>query len=123
MGCHGGTTTGPQGRKEPGLACNRFKGHGRSSESRQLPLKLTHCVTLGRLLYLSEPQFLHLEISPSHLFLLCLLSFERERERESTVRGGAEGDGGTESEAGSRLLAVSTEPDAGLEPTNGEIMT
>ena len=29
----------------------------------------------------------------------------------------------TESEAGSRLRAVSTEPDAGLEPTNREIMT
>ena len=29
----------------------------------------------------------------------------------------------TESEAGSRLPAVSTEPDAGLQLTNGEIMT
>ena len=36
---------------------------------------------------------------------------ERERERE------------TESEAGSRLRAVSTEPDVGLEPTDCEIMT
>ena len=34
--------------------------------------------------------------------------------------GGGEGrrEGDTESEAGSRLPAVSTEPDAGLEPTN-----
>ena len=31
--------------------------------------------------------------------------------------------GDTESEAGSRLRAVSTEPDAGLEPINCEIMT
>ena len=38
-------------------------------------------------------------------------------------RGGAEGEGDTESEAGSRLRAVSTEPDAGLELTNHEIMT
>ena len=38
-------------------------------------------------------------------------------------RGGAERDGDTESEAGSRLRAVSTEPDAGLEPMNHEIMT
>ena len=38
-------------------------------------------------------------------------------------RGGAEREGDTESEAGSRLQAVSTEPDAGLEPTNREIMT
>ena len=29
----------------------------------------------------------------------------------------------TESEAGPRLRAVSTEPDVGLEPTNCEIMT
>ena len=36
---------------------------------------------------------------------------------------GAEREGDTESEAGSRLRAVSTEPDAGLELTNGEIMT
>ena len=43
-------------------------------------------------------------------------------------RGGAEGEGqrgreDTESEAGSRLWAVSTEPNAGLELMNGEIMT
>ena len=38
-------------------------------------------------------------------------------------RGGAEREGDTESEAGSRLRAISTEPDAGLELMNGEIMT
>ena len=37
--------------------------------------------------------------------------------------GGAEGEGDTESEAGSGLRAVSTEPDVGLEPTNCAIMT
>ena len=37
--------------------------------------------------------------------------------------GGAEREGDTESEAGSRLRAVSTEPDAGLELTNCEIRT
>ena len=37
--------------------------------------------------------------------------------------GGAEREGDTESEAGSRFQAVSTEPDMGLEPTNREIMT
>ena len=36
---------------------------------------------------------------------------------------GAEREGDTESEAGSRLWAVSAEPDRGLEPTNCEIMT
>ena len=37
--------------------------------------------------------------------------------------GGVEREGDTESEAGPRLWAVSTEPDVGLEPTNSEIMT
>ena len=38
-------------------------------------------------------------------------------------RGGPEREGDTESETGSRLWAVSTEPDAGLELTDREIMT
>ena len=46
-----------------------------------------------------------------------------DRERQSTNRGGAEREGDTESETGSRLWAVSTEPDAGLELTDREIMT
>ena len=37
--------------------------------------------------------------------------------------GGSEREGDTESETGSRLWAISTEPDAGLELTNCEIMT
>ena len=37
--------------------------------------------------------------------------------------GGAEREGDTESEAGSRLRAVSLEPDAGLELTDCEIVT
>ena len=41
----------------------------------------------------------------------------------SVSRGGAEREGDTESEAGSRLRAVSTEPDVELELTNREIMT
>ena len=36
---------------------------------------------------------------------------------------GAETERNPESEAGSRLRAISTEPGAGLEPTNREIMT
>ena len=51
-----------------------------------------------------------------HLFIF-------DRERQSTSGGGAEREGDTESKAGSRLHAVSTEPDAGLEFTNCEIMT
>ena len=37
--------------------------------------------------------------------------------------GGAEREGDTESETGSRLRAISTEPDAGLELTDHEITT
>ena len=40
----------------------------------------------------------------------------------SMSRGEAEREGDTESETGSRLRAVSTEPDAGLELTDREIM-
>ena len=46
-----------------------------------------------------------------------------ERQRQNASGLGAESEGDTESEAGSRLWAVSTEPDAGLESTNLEIMT
>ena len=46
--------------------------------------------------------------------------FERQTECKWV---GAERDGGTESEAGSRLQAVSTEPDAGLKLADCEIMT
>ena len=45
------------------------------------------------------------------------------RDRDSMSGGGAEREGDTESEAGSRLRAVSTEPDVGLEVTDSEIMT
>ena len=44
--------------------------------------------------------------------------FEKERERQSVSGGGAERKGDTESQAGFRLKAVSTEPDMGLELTN-----
>ena len=53
-----------------------------------------------------------------HLFL---------RERQCVCvcvsRGGSEREGDTELRAGSRLRAVSMEPDAGLEPTNRETTT
>ena len=45
------------------------------------------------------------------------------RERQSVSRGGAEREGDTESAAGSRLQTVSTEPDAGLELTDREIVS
>ena len=46
-----------------------------------------------------------------------------ERQRQNASGLGAEREGDTESEAGSRLWAVSTEPDAGLELMSCEIMT
>ena len=55
----------------------------------------------------------------NYYFLMSIF----ERERESTSRGGAERQGDTASKAGFRLWTVITEPDAGLEPTNCEIMT
>ena len=48
---------------------------------------------------------------------------ERERDRERGSGRGAEKEGNTESEAGSRLRAISPEPDAGLELTDREIVT
>ena len=47
----------------------------------------------------------------------------RDREEECEKGRGREREGDTESEAGSRLRAVSTEPDAELELTNCKIMT
>ena len=47
--------------------------------------------------------------------------WDNTRDRVQAVEGQTEGD--KESEAGSRLWAVSPEPNAGLEPTSCEIMT
>ena len=61
----------------------------------------------------------------SFLFFFYFLNvyfFFREKERVCK-QGGAEREGDTEWETGSRLRAVSTEPDAGLELTDREIMT
>ena len=53
-------------------------------------------------------------------FFVNIYSVLRDREHE---RGRGRERGETESEAGSRLQAVSTEPDRGLELTDPEIMT
>ena len=47
----------------------------------------------------------------------------RQRETEHEWGRGREREGDRESKAGSRLGAVSTEPDLGLKPTDREIMT
>ena len=49
-------------------------------------------------------------------FFYCLFIFERKRQNASGAEAEREGD--AESKTGSRLRAVSTEPDAGVEPTN-----
>ena len=71
----------------------------------------------------SHPHLTQCRLSYQNL-LFCfnfnIYLFLRERERE-WGRGEREGD--TESEAGPRLPAVSTEPDTRLELTNREIMT
>ena len=46
--------------------------------------------------------------------------FGRETDRQSRSEGGAEREGNTESQTGSRLQAVNTEPDAELKPMNYE---
>ena len=56
-------------------------------------------------------------------FNIDLFLRERERERERAHAGGAGREGDTESKAGSRLQPVSTEPNAGLELTSGDITT
>ena len=53
------------------------------------------------------------------MFLMIIFIFGG----QSMNQGGAEREGDTESAAGSRLWAVSTEPDTGLELTDREIMT
>ena len=49
--------------------------------------------------------------------------FLKEKERQSVSKGEAEREEDTESEAGSRLQAVSTEPDVRPELLNCKIMT
>ena len=64
-----------------------------------------------------------------YLFIYLILIFKnfylflRERHNASGGRGGAEREGETESEAGSSLWAISTEPDGELEPMDSEITT
>ena len=67
----------------------------------------------GRVFYkVLGPGMFDFNFSFVHLFIL------RDRVRQSGSRGGAEREGDTESETGSRLQAVSTEPKVGLEPMN-----
>ena len=60
-----------------------------------------------------------------YFFLTFLFNFgtERDRARQSMNGGGAEREGDTESETGSRLRAISPEPDTGLELPDRKIVT
>ena len=58
-----------------------------------------------------------------YFYFFNVYSFLRYRERQSMSGGGAEKEGDTESKTGSRLWAVSTEPDVRLQLTDCEIMT
>ena len=57
------------------------------------------------------------------IFFFNFLTFIYFWERQTMNGGGAEREGDTESETGSRPWAVSTQPDTGLEPMSREIMT
>ena len=56
-------------------------------------------------------------------FILFLRERQREREREHEMGRHRQREADIESKAGSRLWPDSTEPNAGLKPTNHEIMT
>ena len=92
---------------------------------RQIRVHLVHKHNLVR----EPPRGTKVHTAIFYLFLFFIkiffniYLFLRDRERQSMSRGGAEREGDTESEAGSRLLAVSTEPDAGLELMKRKIMT
>ena len=84
--------------------------------------------------FLALPNILFLRLTipiPLKKFFLMFISErqrqrqkQRQRQRDRTeVGGGAEREGDAESDAGSRLLAVSTDPDSGLKVTSCEIMT
>ena len=58
------------------------------------------------------------------IFLMFIPFWEREGEKSEQVQAGeGQRERDTESEAGARFLAVSTEPNTGLEPISSEIMT
>ena len=57
------------------------------------------------------------------IFFFSTFIYFWDRERQSMNGGGAEREGDTESEAGSRLWAISPEPDTGLELPDREIVT
>ena len=105
------------------------------------PLILSLCLCLKNKYYKNSKKWIQGSTKNSHIsstwikqvLLLGLLQekltppffhlyFLRDRERQSMSGGGAERVGDTESQAGSRLWTVSTEPDMGLKLTDHKIM-
>ena len=81
-----------------------------------------HHMTCLRLYFIHQRHF----ITPSsiyHLKNFFNIYFLKDRVQVGGAGGSRKREGDTESEAGSRLHAVSTEPDMGLELTDSEIMT
>ena len=99
------------------------QGPGPGPITVECQLKLTDGRTRQCYLGKRGGHYLVLERLVRFLKTVVMFIFERETETETASGGRAEGEGDTESETGSRLRAVSTEPDAGLELTNHQIMT
>ena len=87
------------------------------------PLVSPKGLWLITLCYISSAEYESLKNMDYLQFFLNVCLFLRERKTQSVSGGGAEREGDTESEAGSRLRAVSTEPNAGLELTNHKTTT
>ena len=104
-----------------------WRGHG---ESGTFAHSWWECKIAGLLcrMVLEAPQRLERRNtiqSSDSAFVFNVYSFLRARETEHEQKRGREREtqGDAESKAGSRLRAVSAEPDAGLEPTDREIVT
>ena len=65
----------------------------------------------------------HIHLKMFFFYFFSMFIYFGGRERQSMNGGGTEREGDTESETGSRLRAISPEPDAGLELTDREIST
>ena len=110
-----------------------------ANPSAQLPLEVASCVQFPRQKgrctvytkckeqwFLTRENGISLEVLHGYIFKKIFFNvfiYFWDRERQSMKGGGSEREGDTESEAGSRLRAVSPEPDSGLELTDREIMT
>ena len=93
---------------------------GQKKKALQALWEFVFCVSIGGANI--SPNF-HLPISYYFFYFFNLVFIYFVWERESANREGEEREGDTESETDSRLWAVSKALDAGLKPTNHEIVT